>query len=145
MNGPLPFSFIGNLRNAIVWRGVFARQMYKPKGENMHRKITTAFAFATIVTCGAFAATTAKPPHTKITMAQARATALKTAPGTVKSEELENEKGKWIYSFDIATSKSGVTEVNVDAMNGKVADVQHENAAKEAAEKKAEAKEKVKN
>jgi regulator of RNase E activity RraB len=109
----------------------------------MHKKITTAFAFATIVTCGAFAATT-KPRHTKITMAQARATALKTAPGTVKSEELENEKGKWIYSFDIATSKTGVTEVNVDAMNGKIVDVQHENAAKEAAEKKVEEKEKAK-
>jgi uncharacterized membrane protein YkoI len=116
--------------------------MYESKGDNMHRKITTAFAFATIVTCGAFAAT--KPPHTKITMAQARATALKKAPGTVKSEELENEKGKWIYSFDIATSKTGVTEVNVDAMNGKVVDVQHENAAKEAAEKRLEAKEKAK-
>jgi uncharacterized membrane protein YkoI len=144
MNGALPFSFIGNLRNAIVWRGVVARQLYKSKGDNMHRKISTAFAFATIVTCGAFAATTAKPPHTKITMAQARATALKKAPGTVKSEELENEKGKWIYSFDIATSKTGVTEVNVDAMNGKIVDVQHENAAKEAAEKKLEEKEKSK-
>jgi uncharacterized membrane protein YkoI len=144
MNGPLPLSFIGNLRNEIVSPGVFARQKYKPKGENMHRKITTAFAFATIVTCGAFAATTAKPPHTKITMAQARATALKKAPGTVKSEELENEKGKWIYSFDIASSKTDVTEVNVDAMNGKIVDVQHENAAKEAAEKKLEAKEKAK-
>ncbi|MEA2337834.1 MAG: hypothetical protein QOE82_1841 [Thermoanaerobaculia bacterium] len=108
----------------------------------MHRKITTAFAFATIVTCGAFAATAAKPPHTKITMAQARAVALKEAAGTVKSEELENEKGKWIYSFDIATSKTEIMEVNVDAMTGKVVDVQHENAAKEAAEKKAEAKEK---
>jgi uncharacterized membrane protein YkoI len=113
------------------------------KGKNMHKKITTAFAFATIVTCGAFAATT-KPPHTKITMAQARATALKKAHGTVKSEELENEKGKWIYSFDIATSKTDVTEVNVDAMNGKIVDVQHENAAKEAAEKKLEEKEKAK-
>jgi hypothetical protein len=81
MNGPLPLSFIGNLRNAIVSRGVGARQMYQSKGDNMHRKITTAFAFATIVACGAFAATTAKPPHTKITMAQARATALKKAPG----------------------------------------------------------------
>ena len=116
--------------------------MYQSKGDNMYRKITTAFAFATIVTCGAFAATTAKPPHMKITIAQARATALKKAPGTVKNEELENEKGKWIYSFDIATSKTGVTEVNVDAMNGKVVDVLHENAAKEAAEKK-EAKEKA--
>jgi len=108
---------------------------------NLNKKITAAFAFATIVTCSAFAVTAAKP-QPKITMAQARATALKKAHGTVKSEELENEKGKWIYSFDIATSKTDVTEVNVDAMTGKVVAVQHENAAKEAAEKKAEAKEK---
>jgi ribosomal protein S3 len=111
----------------------------------MYKKIATAFALASIVTCGAFAATTTAKPHTKITMAEARATALKKAPGKVTSEELENEKGKWIYSFDIATSKTGVTEVNVDAMNGKIVDVQHENAAKEAAEKKQEAKEKTKN
>jgi len=37
-----------------------------------------------------------------------------------------------------------VTEVNVDAMNGKIVDVQRENAAKEAAEKKLEEKEKAK-
>ena len=108
----------------------------------MYKKITTAFAFATILTGAAFASTAAKP-QPKITMAQARATALKKAPGTVKSEELENEKGKLIYSFDIATSKTAITEVNVDAMNGKIVAVQHENAAKEAAEKKLEAKEKA--
>jgi uncharacterized membrane protein YkoI len=108
----------------------------------MYKKITTAFAFATILTGGAFAAKTTKP-QPKITMAQARATALKKVPGTVKSEELETEKGKLIYSFDIATSKTDVTEVNVDAMNGKIVAVEHENAAKEAAEKKLEAKEKA--
>jgi hypothetical protein len=144
MNGALPFRSSQNLRNDVAIQGVFRGSCTTSKGKTMHKKITTAFAFATIVTCGAFAATTAKPPHTKITMAQARATALKKAPGTVKSEELENEKGKWIYSFDIATSKTGVTEVNVDAMNGKIVDVQHENAAKEAAEKKLEEKEKAK-
>jgi hypothetical protein len=37
-----------------------------------------------------------------------------------------------------------VTEVNVDAINGKIAAMQQENAAKEAAEKKQEAKEKAK-
>ncbi len=77
----------------------------------------------------------------KITMAQARTLALKRAPGTIKSEELENEHGKLIYSFDIATGGSGITEVNVDAINGKIVAVQKENAAKEAAEKKQEAKE----
>lgn len=77
----------------------------------------------------------------KITPAQARATALKKAPGTVKSEELERENGRLIYSFDIS-SKSGITEVNVNAMDGKVVDAHHESKAKEAAEKKQEAKEK---
>ena len=105
----------------------------------MKKRISIAFLTA-VTTLGSFAAgSTTKP---KITMAQARATALKKAPGTVKSQELENEHGKLIYSFDIATSKSAITEVNVDALNGKIVAVQQENAAKEAAEKKQEAKEK---
>ncbi|HEY2325770.1 MAG TPA: PepSY domain-containing protein [Thermoanaerobaculia bacterium] len=108
----------------------------------MNRKTITAVLTTTLITAGLFAGTAKVKP--KITMSQARATALKTAPGTVKSEELENEHGKWIYSFDIATKKPGVTEVNVDAFNGKVVAVQHENAAKEAAEKKQEAKEQSK-
>ncbi len=77
----------------------------------------------------------------KITMVEARAIALKSAAGTIKSEELENEHGKLIYSFDISTGEPGITEVNIDALNGKVIAVQKENAAKEAAEKKQEAKE----
>ena len=77
----------------------------------------------------------------KISMEKAKEIALKKAPGTIKSSELEREHGKLIYSFDISTKK-GVTEVNVDAMNGSIANVQHETAAKEAAEKKQEAKEK---
>ena len=106
----------------------------------MKKRISIAFLTATVVTFGAFAAGSGTKP--KITMAQARATALKKAPGKVKSEELETEHGKLIYSFDIATSKNAITEVNVDAVNGKIVAVQHENAAKEAAEKQQEAKEK---
>src|SRR4051794_27867013 len=80
----------------------------------------------------------------KISMKQAREIALKKVPGgKIASEELEREKGKLIYSFDIKSgSKSGVTEVNVNAIDGKIVDVQKENAAKEAIEKKQEAKEK---
>ena len=81
----------------------------------------------------------------KITMEQARATALKKVPnGTIDSAELEREHGKLIYSFDIKTAKPGVTEVQVDAINGKVVSVKHESAAHEAAEKKKEAQEKTK-
>ena len=80
----------------------------------------------------------------KISMKTARAIALKQVPhGRIASAELERENGKLIYSFDIKSAKkNGVTEVNVDAINGKVIAVQQENAAKEAAEKKQEAKEK---
>lgn len=78
----------------------------------------------------------------KITMDQARKVALgKVKDGKIESGELEREHGILIYSFDIKSPK-GVTEVNVNALDGKIVAVQHENAAKEAAEKKQEAKEK---
>jgi uncharacterized membrane protein YkoI len=80
----------------------------------------------------------------KISMEKAREIALKRAPGSVTSSELERENGKLIYSFDIKTSKSGVTEVNVNAIDGKIVAVAHENAKKEADEKKQEEKEKTK-
>ena len=78
----------------------------------------------------------------KISMKQAQAIAIKAAPGKVKSGELERENGNLIYSFDIRTAKHTITEVNVNAMDGKVLDTQVENAAKEAAEKVQEAAEK---
>jgi ABC-type thiamine transport system substrate-binding protein len=111
-----------------------------PMGDpsRMNAKHIAAFVAATALSIAAFAGTTTQKP--KITMAQARAVALKKAPGHVKSAELEKEHGKLIYSFDIATSKSAITEVNVDAMNGKIVAAQQESAAKEAAEKKHEAK-----
>lgn len=76
----------------------------------------------------------------KVPEAQARATALARVPdGTVKSFELEREGGRLIYSYDIAVKgKSGIEEVNVDAMTGKVVGAQHEDAAAERAEAAAE-------
>jgi uncharacterized membrane protein YkoI len=78
----------------------------------------------------------------KISMEKAREIALKKVPGKVESSELEREHGKLIYSFDIRTSKPGISEVNVDALNGKVIAVGHESPKQEADEKKKEAKEK---
>ena len=80
----------------------------------------------------------------KITMAAAKTTALAQVPGgKVKASELERENGKLLYSFDIATKgKSGIDEVQVDAVTGSlIGGVTHEDAKTEAAEKKAEAKE----
>ena len=61
--------------------------------------------------------------------------------GKIQSAEIEREKGKLIYSFDLKVpGKSGVQEVNVDAMTGAVVGTEHETAKSEAAEKKAETK-----
>lgn len=81
----------------------------------------------------------------KIPEATARATALKEVPGgAVKAHELEREKGKLIWSYDIAVAgKSGIEEIAVDAVTGKVLSREHESAKdekKEAAEDAAKAK-----
>jgi uncharacterized membrane protein YkoI len=77
----------------------------------------------------------------KISEETARATALGQVPnGTVKSSELEREHGKLIYSFDItAPGKTGIEEVNVNAIDGTVVAKQHESPKtekKEAAQEK---------
>lgn len=77
----------------------------------------------------------------KITMEQARETALRRAAGNVEGSELEREHGKLVYSFDIRNAKGTITEVQVDAITGKVARVEHENAKQEADEKRREEKE----
>ena len=82
----------------------------------------------------------------KIAERVARKTALAAVPGgKVRSHELERENGKLIYSYDIKVAgKSGVEEVNVDAMTGDIVAHEHEDAKAEAKEKKAEAKEQKK-
>jgi hypothetical protein len=78
----------------------------------------------------------------KVSMAHARGIALKKVPGgKIDSAELEREHGKLIYSFDIKTARPGVTEVQVNAIDGSIVSVTHETPAKEAAEHKQEAKE----
>jgi len=138
----------------------------------MFKVIALAFAVATIAgTAGAQATGTYKStakPATKTTTAKrhramkkeesqaalqkeakiseetARATALSQVPnGTIKSSELERENGKLIYSFDITVpGKTGIDEVNVNAIDGSVVARSHENAKAEKKEKAAEAKEK---
>lgn len=66
----------------------------------------------------------------KLSRPQAEAIALKASHGgKVKAAEIEREKGHLVWSFDIAMPKtSTITEVLVDAMDGKVVSLQHENA-----------------
>jgi uncharacterized membrane protein YkoI len=78
----------------------------------------------------------------KITKERAQQIALKRAPGTVESAELEREHGRLVYSFDIRNAKGTIDEVQVSAITGRVVRVEHETKKQEEAEKQKEAKEK---
>ncbi|MEP6983049.1 MAG: PepSY domain-containing protein [Sphingomicrobium sp.] len=60
-------------------------------------------------------------PLAKVTLAQARATAVRARPGVITDQELERERGGTglRYSFDIK-NKGKTFEVGVDARTGKV-------------------------
>ena len=80
----------------------------------------------------------------KISKAAAQKTALAKVPGgKVKDAELEEENGKLVWSFDIATAGSkDITEVQVDAVTGEVVSVAKETPADQEKEKKDKEKEK---
>jgi uncharacterized membrane protein YkoI len=64
----------------------------------------------------------------KLSRVEAQKIALTRVPGgTVKEGEIEKEKGKLIWSFDIATpGTSDITEVQVDALSGEVVAIERE-------------------
>lgn len=78
----------------------------------------------------------AAAPAPAISNAAATHTALAAVPhGVVKSSELETEHGRLIYSYDIAVpGKTGVEEIQVDAMTGRIVSKSHEGPLKERAE-----------
>jgi uncharacterized membrane protein YkoI len=66
----------------------------------------------------------------KVTEDSARALALHRVRGIVQAVELEREHGKLIWSFDVKVrGKTGITEVNVDAVTGTIVGVAHEGSA----------------
>jgi hypothetical protein len=88
-----------------------------------------------LAVCFAPAALTfASNPKPQLSMYAATKIALAKEAGQVKSQELEKEKGRWIYSFDIERDNQ-VHEVNVDANTGEVVEDSVENPADEAKEK----------
>jgi uncharacterized membrane protein YkoI len=108
---------------------------------------------ALVLSCGvALAAEPAKstaPPtsEAKIERAAAEKTALARVPGgKIKEGELEQEHGHLVWSFDIVQpSTPNVTEVQVDAISGKVVSIATETPAdqsKEAAADRAKAPQK---
>ena len=81
----------------------------------------------------------------KVTESVAAATAQARVPnGKIQGVELEREKDRLIYSYDIKTAgKSGIDEVHVDAMTGKVIAFAHESPATEKKEAAEDAKAKA--
>lgn len=72
------------------------------------------------------------PPANRVSIEKAREVAIQAFQGKIQGEELEFEGGKWIYSFDLKTSKDKlVHEVHVDALTGKALGVHTETASDE--------------
>lgn len=67
-------------------------------------------------------------PEPKIGLETARNTALTRIPGKVVEEELEQEHGRLVYSFEIQPTEAGVKlkEVHVDANDGSIVAVEDE-------------------
>ena len=78
----------------------------------------------------------------KVSKEEAQKIALAKVPGgTVKEGEIEEEKGRLIWSFDISTPGSkDITEVAVDAKTGEVVSVDVETPEEQAKEKAEDAK-----
>jgi uncharacterized membrane protein YkoI len=87
---------------------------------------------ATLFTFSNYAS--ASKPKTQLTMEDARKIALQKESGNIKSQELEKERGRWIFSFDIERDKQ-IHEVGVDANSGEIVEDSVENPADEAKEK----------
>jgi hypothetical protein len=92
----------------------------------------TAWCLACCLTLSGLASAAESKP--RLSMTAAKEIALGKETGKVKSQELEKEKGRWIYSFDIERDKQ-VHEVNVDANTGEIIEDSVESAADEANER----------
>jgi len=116
------------------------------KSNTTIQSLLTITVVASLGLCAAFAGDKEKDQaqlesKAKITKAEAQKTALeKAADGTVKDAELEEEGGKLIWSFDIARpGTKDITEVNVDAITGKIVNVEIETPKDKAKEEKEDA------
>ena len=108
------------------------------------RNVMCAVLSTAVLAGGLVACTTVKQreakleAEAKVSRTDAERIALAKVPGgTIKEGEIEKEKGKVIWSFDIATpGTKDVTEVQVDAMTGDVVAIEKETPAQQANEKK---------
>jgi hypothetical protein len=132
---PLSFS-----RAGLKWL-----EWFQPESANMKLNQTVGLiAVSGIMVCGLIGCATEEKKEArlqaeaKVSRADAEKAALAKVPGgTIKEGELEKEKGKLIWSFDISTpGTKDIKEVQVDAITGQVVSVETETASAEAKEKK---------
>jgi uncharacterized membrane protein YkoI len=93
-------------------------------------KLCLVFVFGCILDTASAIGSTLQS-HANISKLAAEKIALsQVQTGTIQSAELEKEHGKLIWSFDISTpSTKNITEVQVDARNGRIVSVQIETPA----------------
>ncbi len=72
----------------------------------------------------------------KITVEQARKTALERVSGTIIEEEIEKENGKIVYSIEVKEANGKVFDVEVDAETGVIVKVEQEDEDDEDDDKK---------
>lgn len=88
-------------------------------------KTLSIVLLASVALSGGVALAAKPAPAAKLTMAQARAIALKLAPGRIADGEYEKEGGGWRYSFDIRQGKR-IHEIGVDANTGRIVEDKYE-------------------
>ena len=117
-------------------------------------RMTPYIALAFLAVAGTAAGAQASTHHAKVetqaelqkeakmNMTDARALAMKTVPNaSIQAGEIEREGGKLIYSFDMKVAgKTGIDEVNIDAMTGTLVSNKHETPKAERAEARADAR-----
>ena len=94
------------------------------------RSIGLSLFLAAASTAAIVTAAAAETHQAKIAIADARAKALSLVAGNLVKEELEQENGRWIYSFEIKpTGEKGksIKEVNIDADTGVLISIDTEN------------------
>jgi uncharacterized membrane protein YkoI len=105
-------------------------------------KLCLALGFGAILGTAstAFAVDSTLESKAKISKLAAEKIALSKVPtGTIQSAELEKERGKLIWSFDISKPRTkNITEVQVDARNGRIVSVQIETPAAQMKEGKSD-------
>lgn len=102
----------------------------------------TILGFAAAVAFAAQPSEAELMKQAKITKAEAQQIALaKVSHGTVKSAEIEKEKGHLVWSFDIAQPGTrDITEILVDGKTGKIISTQTESPRDQAKEAAADKK-----